>query len=77
MVEANTFNELQHKIQRGLDSKFGSSKTWINEVFLNKNEFVFDKEERLFHAKYTFGPKGDIVVGETVEVRRSVTFPKV
>ncbi len=76
MVEISTFNELHQKLDRAVEKSFGQG-SYVIELFLNKQEFIYQNGQKLFRVEYTMNSAGDVVLGESIEVERSTTFPKV
>lgn len=77
MVEVKTFNELREKLEREVEKTDKSS--FVVEIFLNKPEFIYQRGggDKLFQVQYTMNATGDVVLGDSIEVERNTTFPKV
>lgn len=73
MVEVNEFNAIHRKLMEALDKRFGeedSDQVKLNEIFLHKREFIFEKEDTTFAAKYSLDGKGNLMIWDAVVLEK-------
>ncbi len=70
MVEVNEFNDVHQKIVDALEKKFDDTLVKLNEIFLHKKEFIFEKADQTFAAKYSLDAKGNLMIWDGVEINR-------
>ena len=74
MVDVNTFNELRDGLAKLVQTKFGED-AWVSEIFLHQDQFIYEKNQKLFRAKYSISDKGEVkFVGSPTEVLKEVSF---
>ena len=73
-MDPQTYSDLQNALRKSLQEQHGNE-VYISDVFIYKNEVVFEKGEKLFRTAYKIDDRGETVLADAaVEVIRETSY---